>query len=109
MMRIFALILLSTLGLAGCFIEPVSTPPPTTISSWSPVGGFTMSTGASCAGHATLSLSSTVIKDACFTASENIVLCTDTTSAAAVRCAPGAGTLTISGIAGDTIAYARVR
>jgi hypothetical protein len=36
-------------------------------------------------------------------------MCTDTTSASGVRCTPAAGSLSIAGAAGDTIAYARVR
>lgn len=99
--------------LAGCFQvqpqPPLPVPPPTTISSWGPLGGFTMSSGANCAGRATLGSAPAVISDNCFTGGDNIVLCTDTTSAAGVRCTPAAGSLTIGGAAGDTIAYARVR
>ncbi len=98
---------------AGCLQvqpqPPLPTAPPTTISSWGPLGGFTMSSGANCAGRATLGNTPTVITDACFTGSDNIVLCTDTTSASGVRCTPEAGNLTIGGVPGDTIAYARVR
>ncbi|MGH7841746.1 MAG: hypothetical protein ACREQT_09500, partial [Candidatus Binataceae bacterium] len=82
---------------------------PTTMSSWGPMGGFTMSSGANCAGQATLSRGAATVQDACFTAPDNVVLCTDTTSVSAVRCAPAAGTLAISGAAGDVIAYARIR
>jgi hypothetical protein len=95
---------------AGCLqVQPQPTPPPTTFSSWSPLGGFTMSSGSNCAGHTTLGGAPAVISDSCFTAADNVVLCTDTTSAAAVGCTPAAGSLTITGAAGDTIAYARVR
>lgn len=95
---------------AGCLqVQPQPLPPPTTFSSWSPLGGFSMSSGANCAGHATLARTSAVISDNCFTGVDNIVLCTDTTAAAAVGCMPAAGTLTITGAPGDTIAYARVR
>jgi hypothetical protein len=95
---------------AGCLqVQPPPTPPPTTISSWSPLGGFTMSSGANCAGRATLGDTPTVVSDSCFTGTDNIVLCTDTTSSSGVRCTPDAGSLTIAGGAGDTIAYARVR
>lgn len=98
------------LCLTGCLqVPPLPVPPPTTMTSWGPMGSFTMSSGANCAGHATLDSGGTsTIQDACF--SDNaVVLCTDTTSASAVRCAPGAGALSISGMAGDTVAYARVR
>jgi hypothetical protein len=95
---------------AGCLqVQPPPTPPPTTISSWSPLGGFTMSSGANCAGRATLGDSPTVVSDGCFTSTDNIVLCTNTTSSSGVRCTPQAGSLTIAGAAGDTISYARVR
>jgi len=95
---------------AGCLqVQPQPMPPPTTFSSWSPLGGFTMSSGANCAGHATLGGTPAVINDSCFTSSDNVVLCTDSTTAAAVGCMPAAGSLTITGAAGDTIAYARVR
>jgi hypothetical protein len=95
---------------AGCLqVQPQPLPPPTTFSSWSPLGGFSMSSGANCAGQATLARTSTVVSDKCFTGGDNIVLCTDTTAAAAVGCTPAAGALTITGAPGDTIAYARVR
>ena len=94
----------------GCLqVAPQPLPPPTSFSSWTPLGGFTMSSGANCAGHTTLAQSRAVISDNCFTSADNIVLCTDTTSAAAVGCMPALGSLTIAGTAGDTIAYARVR
>ena len=94
----------------GCFmVPPEPAPPPTTMSSWGPFGGFTMSSGANCAGHAMLTNGAATIHDTCFTSSENIVLCTDTSAPVAVSCSPGSGRLTISGLGGDTIAYARVR
>jgi hypothetical protein len=104
------LILLLAMLLTGCFqLQSPPTPPPTTISSWSPLGGFSMSSGASCAGHAILIAGSATINDPCFTGSSNVVLCTDTTSAAAVACSPGSGILTITGTRDDSVAYARVR
>lgn len=112
MLRI-ALLLASAValtGAAGCLeVAPQPAPPPTSFSSWSPLGGFTMSSGANCAGRAALEHSSTVVSDNCFTGIDNIVMCTDTTTAAAVGCTPAAGSLTITGAAGDTIAYARIR
>jgi hypothetical protein len=68
-----------------------------------------MSSGANCAGHATLGDRPAVVSDTCFTASDNVVLCTDTSTPAAIACTPGVGALTITGPAGDSIAYARVR
>jgi hypothetical protein len=93
----------------GCLQVQPQPVPPTSFTSWSPMGSFSMSSGANCAGHATLDHSPTVISDACFTSGDNVVLCTDTTAAAAVGCTPAAGNLTILGTAGDTITYARVR
>jgi hypothetical protein len=99
-----------TILTGGCFmVPPEPAPPPTTMSSWGPFGGFTMSSGANCAGHATLTNGAATIRDSCFTSSENIVLCTDTSAAVAVSCSPGSGRLTIYGLGTDTIAYARVR
>ena len=95
---------------AGCLqVGPPPQPPPTTFSSWSPMGGFTMSSGANCAGRISLDQTPATVSDSCFTGPENVVLCTDATAAAAVGCIPGAGSLTVSGAAGHTVAYARVR
>ena len=100
------LALLST----GCLqIAPEPAPPPTSISSWGPLGGFTMSSVANCAGHATLTNGFATIQDPCFTGSANVVLCTDTSSPAAVSCLPRSGSLAIAGIGSDSIAYARVK
>lgn len=74
------------------------------------MGGFTVSSGATCAGKVTLDGSgSGSVSDACFTGADNIVICTDTTAVSAVRCSAAAGSLSVNGGAGDTIAYARVR
>jgi hypothetical protein len=105
---IFALIGLTT---AGCLqVQPQPPLPPTTMSSWGPTGGFTLSSGPSaCAGHATLMAGHTSVTDPCFTGVDNIVLCTDVTSASAVQCSPGSGFLVVSGTGSDMISYARVR
>jgi hypothetical protein len=94
----------------GC-LQVASQPPvpPTTMSSWGPMGGFSMSSGAPCTGKATLSDGTASVSDACFTGSDNIVMCTDTTAANPVRCTPASGSLSISGGTGDTISYARIR
>jgi hypothetical protein len=111
MKRSVRILPLALLCLTGCVqVPPLPATPSTTMSSWSPMGGFTMSSGVNCAGHATLdSGGASTISDACFSSVTDVVLCTDTTYASAVRCLPGAGTLSVSGAAGDTIAYARVR
>lgn len=109
---VFALLASMIAGLtaAGCLqVAPQPPVPATTMSSWSPLGGFTMSSGAPCAGKATLTDGSTSVSDACFSGADNIVMCTDTTAANPVRCTPAYGTLSISGGIGDTISYARVR
>lgn len=80
------------------------------MSSFGPLGGFTMTSGATCAGRVKLSdTGSARVSNSCFTGDDNIVLCTDTTAAFAVGCTPGDGYLSVSGGAGDTISYARVR
>ena len=95
---------------AGCLqVQPQPPVPPASFSSWSPMGGFSMTSGANCAGRATLDHGSSVVSDSCFTGVDNVVLCTDTTTAAPVGCAPASGSLTITGTGTDTIAYARVR
>ena len=83
---------------AGCLQVPPQPPlPPTTMSSWGPNGGFTLSSGMStCAGHATLNAGHTSVTDPCFTGVDNIVMCTDTSTANAVQCSPSSGYLAIS-------------
>lgn len=106
----FALLITFTLLAAGCLqVQPQPTPPPSTISSWSPLGGFTVSSGANCGGHVTLATATATVNDDCFTGAANVVLCTDTTSVAAVKCTPGYGILTVTGTTGDVIGYARVK
>ncbi len=109
-MRLSSVALFScTLLAAGCLqVQPQPTPP-STISSWSPLGGFTVSSGANCGGHVTLATATATVNDDCFTGAGDVVLCTDTTSVAAVKCTPGYGILTITGTTGDVIGYARVK
>jgi hypothetical protein len=110
MHKIVLILALAGLTTAGCLeVAPQPAVPPTTMSSWGPMGGFSMSSGATCAGHATLNGGIASVSDPCFTSSENIVMCTDTTAANGVKCAPSNGYLAISGFADDTISYARVR
>ena len=110
MRELLALCALVGVIATGCLeVAPQPALPPTTMSSWGPMGGFTMSSGAPCAGHATLINGTTSVTDACFTSIENIVMCTDTTAANPVKCSPANGYLSISGTGDDTISYARVR
>ena len=105
-------ILLALVGamMAGCLeVAPQPPLPATTMSSWGPAGGFTLSSGMTCAGHATLLGGHASISDPCFTGADNVVMCTDTTAPNAVQCSPGFGYLTISGASGDTISYARLK
>ena len=82
---------------AGCLQVPPQPPlPPTTMSSWGPNGGFTLSSGVStCAGHVTLSAGHTSVTDPCFTGVDNVVMCTDASNANAVQCSPSSGYLAI--------------
>ncbi|MGA8566329.1 MAG: hypothetical protein WB580_00920 [Candidatus Binataceae bacterium] len=117
LVRIFGLSRLMVAGAAiaglmaaGCLqVAPQPPVPPTTVSSWGPMGGFAMSSGAPCTGRATLSDGTASVSDACFTGADNIVMCTDTTAANPLRCTPASGSLTISGGIGDTVSYARIR
>ena len=68
-----------------------------------------MTSGSTCAGYATLSSKQTSVDASCFTGSDNVVMCTNTTAPNPVQCMPSDGHLTISGTAGDVISYARVR
>src|ERR1700730_7220877 len=98
------------LTLGGCLeVQPQPAAPPTTVSSWSPMGGFTMTSGSSCAGSAALSMREMSVSASCLTGDDNIVMCTDTTAPNPVMCRPANGYLIMSGTMGDTIAYVRVR
>jgi hypothetical protein len=95
---------------AGCFQLPPQPPlPPTTMSSWGPTGGFTMSSGSTCSGHATLTAGHASVSDPCFTGIDNVVVCTDNSAVSAVQCTPGTGYLVISGSGSDMISYFRVK
>jgi hypothetical protein len=101
---------ITALMTAGCLqVAPQPPVPPTTMSSWGPMGGFSMTSGAPCSGKATLSDGTASVSDVCFTGADNIVLCTDTTAANPIRCTPANGSLSMSGGIGDTISYARIR
>jgi len=109
---IIATLAIAAIAASGCLQvapQPVPPVPPTTMTSWGPMGGFSMSSGATCAGRATLNGGLATVSDACFTGADNIVMCTDTTAPNAIRCSPSDGSLSISGAPGDTIAWARVR
>lgn len=106
---LFITFLTVSLFTAGCLqVQPQPTPP-ATISSWSPLGGFTVSSGANCGGHVTLTTTTATVNDVCFTGASDVVLCTDTTSVAPVKCTSGYGILTVTGTSGDVISYARVK
>ena len=105
-----AALAVAALTASGCLqVAPQPPVPPTTMSSWGPMGGFSMSSGAPCTGKATLSDGTASVSDACFSGADNIVMCTDTTAANPIRCTPANGSLSISGGVGDTISYARIR
>ncbi len=69
----------------------------------------TMAAVILCAGRVPLANGTATVNDSCFTGDTNIVVCTDTTSVSAVRCAPSAGALLVGGNSSDVIAYARMR
>ncbi len=80
------------------------------ISANSFFGGVSVRTAPNlCAGRIQLEQGSATVKDGCFTGDTNVVLCTDSTSASAIRCAAGAGSLQLTGAGNDLINYARVR
>jgi len=94
---------------AGCFQVQPQPLPSTTMSSWGPAGGFTMSSGSTCSGHATLTAGHTSVSDPCFTGIDNVVVCTDNSAVSAVQCTPGTGYLVISGSGSDMISYSRIK
>jgi hypothetical protein len=101
--------LFSVIG-AGCLqVQSQPAAPPTNMTSWGPLGGFTVSSGTTCSGHLLLSGRTAVTSDQCFTGAADIVLCTDSTAPNPVMCSPASGYLSIAGTPGDTIAYARIR
>lgn len=107
---IVAMLALVGTTMVGCLeVAPQPPLPATTMSSWGPTGGFTLSSGSTCAGHAALNAGHASVSDPCFTGSDNVVMCTDTTAANAVQCSPGSGYLTISGAGSDMISYARMK
>jgi hypothetical protein len=110
MRGIIRLLAAIALTLGGCLqVQPQPAVPPTTMSSWGPMGGFTMTSGSSCAGSVALSMQEMSVSASCFTGDDNIVMCTDTTAPNPVMCRPANGYLTIAGTIGDTVSYVRLR
>jgi hypothetical protein len=62
-----------------------------------------------CAGKVSLTQGSATVTDSCFTGDTNIVVCSDISSANAVRCEPGKGSLKVEGHSNDAVAYVRAR
>jgi len=104
-------ILLAFSGLmaAGCFTYSAPPPPPTSMSAWSPTGGFTLNSGGNCAGQVSLTGGLATVTDTCFTGSYNVVVCSDNTLPNPVRCTPSLGSLSLSGTGSDSISYARLK
>ena len=95
---------------SGCLqVAPQPPVPPTTMSSWGPLGTFSMTSGAPCAGRATLSDGTASVSDACFTGADNIVMCTDTTAANPLKMHARERQPFNLRRLGDTVAYARIR
>ncbi|MFZ0676323.1 hypothetical protein [Candidatus Binatus sp.] len=109
MRMIVAMLALIGMTTTGCFQVQPQTLPSTTMSSWGPAGGFTMSSGSTCAGHATLTAGHTSVSDPCFTGIDDVVVCTDNSTVSPVQCSPGTGYLVISGSGSDMISYSRVK
>jgi len=65
-------------------------------------------TGA-CAGQSTLSGGTVTVTSACFRGSTDVVSCTDTTAAAAVKCVASSGSLAITGTSSDVISWNKIQ
>ncbi|MGA2412257.1 MAG: hypothetical protein ABSG46_17975 [Candidatus Binataceae bacterium] len=110
MRQILAIAALAAIIASGCLqVQPQPSVPPATVSSWGPLGGFAVSSGTTCSGHALLSARTGTVTDGCFSGGSDIVMCTDTTAPNPVMCGPADGYLSIAGTPGDTISYARLR
>ena len=82
----------------------------TAIAATGIFGGANVSVNLSvCSGRVSLTQGEATVRDSCFTGDTNIVLCTDTTSANPIKCAPSIGSLAVAGTGNDVITYARVR
>jgi hypothetical protein len=109
-MRILTILLaFSGLMVAGCFTYSAPPPPPTTMTAWSPTGGFSFNSGGTCAGQVSLVGGLATVTDPCFTSSYDVVVCSDNTMANPVRCTPAIGSLSLSGTGSDSISYARLK
>ena|ERR1700676_2812123 len=109
MRLLITLMALNGLLVVGCFTYSPPPPPPTSMTAWSPTGGFSVNTGGTCVGHATLVGGFATVTDACFSSSYDVVLCSDNTLPNPVRCTPSLGTLSLSGTGSDSISYARLK
>jgi hypothetical protein len=94
---------------AGCFTYSPPPPPPTSMTAWSPTGGFSLNTGGSCVGRVTLTDGLATVTDSCFSGSFDVVVCTDNTLPNPVRCTSSMGSLAISGTGSDSVSYARLK
>jgi hypothetical protein len=94
---------------AGCFTYSPPPPPPTSMTAWSPGGGFSVNTGGTCVGRVNLTDGLATVTDACFAGPYDVVICSDNTMPNPVRCTSSLGTLTISGTGNDSVSYARLK
>jgi hypothetical protein len=110
MHKLLPALAIAALLAGGCYmnVPTPAPPPPTSMTTWGPLGGMSINTGV-CAGQITLNAGIASLSDPCFTGSTNVVLCTDTTAPNPVRCAAAPGALDVSGTGSDIVAYARVK
>jgi hypothetical protein len=112
-LRSLAVAAVGALWLAGCGkpelpVEPAKGPDKS-IHAWGIFGaGNVHIEGSRCKGRATLQDGAAIVNDECFTGDTNIVLCSNVSSTAGVKCTPAKGELRIEGAAGDVIAYALI-
>ncbi len=112
-LRSLAVAAIGALLLVGCGkpelpVEPAKGPDKS-IHAWGVFGaGNVHIEGSRCKGRATLHDGAAIVNDDCFTGDTNIVLCSNGSSTAGVKCAPAKGQLRIEGTGGDVIAYALI-
>jgi len=112
-LRSLAVVAVGALLLASCGkpelpVEPAQSSEKS-IHAWGVLGGGNVHVeGSRCKGRATLQNGAAIVNDDCFPGDTNIVVCTNVSSTAGVKCTPEKGALRIEGSGSDTVAFALI-